>query len=234
MHTKNAPLGAFFVFSARWHNKYLAMHNKDMVRKKAIKKSIVALFFLLLLLLFIAACASAHSEPQSLSEFLERFTKALYENADLETTHNLSRYIEGDSLGIYLSEKAAIHQLVTEKAYLHKENYHMEIEPLTAVNLDEKTYFVSLAVRVSFNYVGLGETESGYGEILDLVIAEKNGSYKVLDLYAQHNYYDTDLRGCNLNLREAWKGKQGLQSIDPAEIAKRAEELKIRLEAYYD
>lgn len=193
----------------------------------------ISVTILLLLLLPLAACVDAQTETPSISEFVGDFAAALYENTDLGTTHNLSPYIQGDSLAIYLSEKVAIHQLVTEKAHLHKTNYKLEVEPMKTIALDAQTHFISLVIRVSFSYVGLGETESGYGETLDMIIAERNGRYTVLDIFAHNNYYDTELRG-NIQLRTVWQGEQGLQFLEKSEIANRAKELKLRLEAYYN
>jgi len=117
----------------------------------------------------LGSCAQA--APQTLKETVVDFSAALYENKDIGASHDLSRYIEGCPLATYLSGKVDIHQLVTERAGLKKTNYIVQPEPTSVEELTEDTYFVTVKIEVSFNYTGMEDITSGYGEVIHLVLA---------------------------------------------------------------
>lgn len=184
--------------------------------------------------LLTSGFSCAQEDTRSLLKYLGDFSRALYENKDIGATHNLRQYTEGDLLDTYLSEKVAVHQLVTRRAFLEKKDFRVEAEPTVIEALDKGTYFVALAVRVSFNYVGMEGTSSGYGEILNLVVSDNNGSFKALDVYAQDNYYDMELRGNQVDLKYEYKKRQSPQFTEKSEIVDKAKRLKDRVESYYD
>lgn len=188
--------------------------------------------FLSLSLLLTATFVMAQEDSISLVKYLDEFSRALYENKDIGTTHNLAQYIEGDSFYAYLSEKVAVHQLITKRAFLYKTSYRVETEPRVIEALNRETYFVSLAVRVNFNYVGMSDVNSGYGELMNLVVSNQNGDIKVLDAFAPLSYYDTELRGAQYDLKH--QVMQNPQLLTKSYIADRAKEMKDRLDHYYD
>jgi len=128
----------------------------------------------------------------ALAQFLDEFARALYENREIGSKHDLSSFIEGDNLELYLAEKIAIHQLIAEKVPLEKTRYRVETELQPHVRLDSGIWYVPLKVRVDFRYLGV-DFDSAYGEVADLVVRSRDGGWKVLDLYTPRDYFDNDL-----------------------------------------
>lgn len=118
----------------------------------------------------------SQENSNSLTNFLDSFVKLLYENKDIGTNHKLNQFIEGTVTQFYINEKAAIHQLVTTRAFLDKENYRVETETKKTQPLDKETLFVTLAVRIRYNYVNLDCAPGPYGtSFSNYVFDERNG-----------------------------------------------------------
>lgn len=205
--------------------------------KKGVTKLIVLLIFLTILCPMLnfrlISVSYAYEDMQSLTKYLNDFISALYENKDIGMTHDLSQYIEGDTLKAYLSEKIAIHQLVTERAFLEKRDFQTDIKLLAMEMLDEVTYLVALSVKISFNYLDV-DIDSGYGEVLNIIISDKHGDFTVLDIYAHGNYYDIEVRGDQVVLKDEYLGNQCLSFHGMSEITSKTNELANRMKSYYD
>lgn len=173
-------------------------------------------------------------EAEDMSAFLDCFARTLYENRNMGATYDLTRYIKGDALEAYLAEKVAVHQLVTKRAFLDKQNYEVETSIKEVEPIDDGTDFVSLAVRVSFNYVHMKDIRSSSRELLDLIVSHDDEGFRVLDAYVQFDYYDMEVRGDGIDLKAEYEMKRGLQFSEKSLVMDRVRSMKEGLGSYYD
>jgi len=138
--------------------------------------------------------APSNNSQNDYIQVAEKVIEKFYENKDLNKNNNINQYLYSYNLRAFLDRKAKLHQYVTSKASLEKEEYKITSKIIYKRGITS-TIFLRMAVNVSFKYVDLKNVESGYSEIVEMLLISTGDGYKVKDLCISDNYYDSFIRG---------------------------------------
>lgn len=175
-------------------------------------------------LLQVATPAYRGKIDRKLESLIHLYIVDLYQNKELGTTFDLSKYIAGESLAGYLEKLISQQYQYIARSGFQRYNYLLGIEILEIEELAEDTAFVKLAVSLSYNSLGLDNYMSA-GDIVNLIVSEHKGEYKVTDQYIVDGYYDALLRGPDFNLKTEYLSR-GIGSLSEQELSAKDQEVK--------
>lgn len=121
-----------------------------------------------------------------------------YMNKDISANHDLKDYYFDDNIELYSKNKIEVQNKVTNIYKLEKKNYKIETNTKIVERIEDKI-LVEIPVEVSFNYVN-EEVDSGYGELVQVILLNEDDGYRIRDMLVAYNYYDKTIRGENIEL----------------------------------
>ena len=164
---------------------------------------------------------------RKMERLIHSYITDLYQNKELGTAVDLSKYIAGESLASYLEKLISQQYQYITRIGFQRYNYLLGIEILEVEELAEDTTFVKLAVSLSYNSLGLDNYMS-VGDIVNLIVSEQQGEYKVTDQYTVEGYYDTLLRGPDFNLKTEYLS-HGIGSLSEQQLSAKDREVKDKI-----
>jgi hypothetical protein len=143
-------------------------------------------------------------------EIAKNLITDFYKNKDLGMENDLSQYIGNEGLLSYLTDKYKTHQQMCERISMKKINYTLKLELLEEKTKNSKCY-LKFAVIAKYNYANLPNEDSGFGEVVEVLLKELNGKYLAIDYYTRYNYYDSAVRGEDCDVVKALDDNRDLE-----------------------
>ncbi len=164
---------------------------------------------------------------RKMERLIHAYITDLYQNKELGTTVDLSKYIAGESLASYLEKLISQQYQYISRSGFQRYNYLLGIEILEVEELAEDTTFVKLAVSLSYNSLGLDNYMS-VGDIVNLIVSKQQGEYKLTDQYIVEGYYDTLLRGPDFDLKTEYLSR-GIGSLSEQQLSAKDQEVNAKI-----
>jgi len=137
---------------------------------------------------------SLQTEDEIISS-VEQLVKTVYECKDIGRTKSdltVSLDLLAGDISDYILGKINVNKYFTQLTGRCKNNYKLKTELLDKEFTSDNKLKLRFSAEASYNYENCG-FDSGYSEVAEILYDLSKG--KVVDFYADHNYYDMAIRG---------------------------------------
>lgn len=163
-------------------------------------------------------------------QFATDFLSEYYNAIDQYETYNFKNYVDSTNMLTYINEKVKSKQYKSVVYGLDDmQNYELTFSLKSEESLDDDIK-LTILVEAEFNYKD-SKINSAYGEVNQLIISDNDG-YHIEDWYIASDFYDAQIRGDMLNIKNPNYWDATAKQCESTELLQ--EELNNNIKQFYD